>query len=59
MLSRSSVLEVGSGAGRFTEVFLQSTSGYLHSIDYSNAVEANLIIMLSIVIAFPVTIFDL
>ena len=42
VLSRSSVLEVGSGAGRFTEVFLQSTSGYLHSIDYSNAVEANL-----------------
>ena len=30
VLSRSSVLEVGSGAGRFTEVFLQSTSGYLH-----------------------------
>lgn len=36
------VLEVGSGAGRFTEVFLNSTDGCLHSLDYSNAVEANL-----------------
>ena len=40
-LSQYSVLEVGSGAGRFTEVFLRTTNGVLHSIDYSNAVEAN------------------
>ena len=36
------VLEVGSGAGRFTEVFLKSTKCELYSIDFSNAVEANL-----------------
>lgn len=41
-LSDQTVLEVGSGAGRFTEVFLRTTKGLLHSIDYSNAVEANL-----------------
>lgn len=35
------VLEVGSGAGRFSEVFLRTTTGVLHSIDYSTAVEAN------------------
>lgn len=35
------VLEVGSGAGRFTEVFLRTTNSQLHCIDYSNAVEAN------------------
>lgn len=40
-LSCSSVLEVGSGAGRFSEVFLRTTTGVLHSIDYSSAVEAN------------------
>lgn len=34
-------LEVGSGAGRFSEVFLRSTKGILHSIDSSNAVEVN------------------
>ena len=32
---------MGSGAGRFTEVFLTTTKGILHSVDYSNAVEAN------------------
>ena len=37
----SRVLEVGSGAGRFTEVFLRTSKAILHSIDYSNAVEAN------------------
>ncbi len=37
-----SVLEVGSGAGRFTEVFLRTTRADLYSLDYSNAVEANL-----------------
>ena len=36
------VLEIGSGAGRFSEVFLNSTKGNLYSIDYSTAVEANL-----------------
>lgn len=40
-LSRCSVLEVGSGAGRFSEVFLRTTTGVLHSVDYSSAVEAN------------------
>ena len=41
-LEKDRVLEVGSGAGRFTEVFLKTTKGLLHSIDLSNAVEANL-----------------
>ena len=41
-LERLNVLEVGSGAGRFTEVFLKSTKGKLYSIDYSSAVNANL-----------------
>lgn len=40
-LEHTTVLEVGSGAGRFTEVFLRTTRGCLHSIDYSNAVLAN------------------
>ena len=35
------VLEVGSGAGRFTRVMLERTTAILHSIDYSTAVEAN------------------
>jgi SAM-dependent methyltransferase len=35
------ILEAGSGAGRFTEVLLQ-TGAELFSFDYSNAVEANL-----------------
>jgi SAM-dependent methyltransferase len=35
------VLEAGSGAGRFTEVLLQ-TGAELFSFDYSNAVDANL-----------------
>ena len=41
-MEKDRVLEVGSGAGRFTEVFLKTTKGLLHSIDLSNAVEANL-----------------
>ena len=41
IISKEKVLEVGSGAGRFTEVFLKTTKGILHSIDFSNAVEAN------------------
>ena len=40
-LSNSTVLEVGSGAGRFSEVFLRTTRGTLYSVDYSNAVDAN------------------
>ena len=35
------VLEVGSGAGRFTKVVLDHTRARLWSVDYSNAVEAN------------------
>lgn len=35
------VLEVGSGAGRFTGVVLAETEARLWSVDYSNAVEAN------------------
>ena len=41
-LDNSTVLEVGSGAGRFSEAFLSSTKCNLYSIDYSTAVEANL-----------------
>lgn len=40
-LSHCSVLEVGSGAGRFSEVFMRTTTGVLHSVDYSSAVDAN------------------
>jgi SAM-dependent methyltransferase len=40
-LADKNVLEVGSGAGRFSEVILQNTKANLFSIDYSNAVEAN------------------
>lgn len=36
------VLEVGSGAGRFTRAILEKTSANLYSVDYSSAVEANL-----------------
>jgi SAM-dependent methyltransferase len=36
------VLEVGSGAGRFSQVVLAHTSANLYSVDYSSAVEANL-----------------
>ncbi|HRI00238.1 MAG TPA: class I SAM-dependent methyltransferase [Saprospiraceae bacterium] len=40
VLSCKTVLEAGSGAGRFTEIFLNSNCE-LYSFDYSNAVEAN------------------
>ena len=40
-LEKLNILEVGSGAGRFTEVFLKSTNCDLYSVDYSSAVEAN------------------
>lgn len=40
-LSGKSILEVGSGAGRFTQIILDLTNADLYSVDYSNAVEAN------------------
>jgi 2-polyprenyl-3-methyl-5-hydroxy-6-metoxy-1,4-benzoquinol methylase len=40
-LTGKNVLEVGSGAGRFSQVVLDSTGANLYSVDYSNAVEAN------------------
>ena len=41
-LNGKNVLEVGSGAGRFSQIVLEHTSANLFSVDYSNAVEANL-----------------
>jgi 2-polyprenyl-3-methyl-5-hydroxy-6-metoxy-1,4-benzoquinol methylase len=35
------ILEVGSGAGRFSQIMLDHTKAHLYSVDYSNAVEAN------------------
>lgn len=40
-LSGKNVLEVGSGAGRFSQIMLDFTKANLYSVDYSNAVEAN------------------
>lgn len=40
-LSGQNILEVGSGAGRFSQVVLQHTQATLYSVDYSDAVEAN------------------
>ena len=40
-LSGKNILEVGSGAGRFSKVVLEHTKGILYSIDYSDAVTAN------------------
>lgn len=40
-LSGETVLEVGAGAGRFTEVILAHTQATLASVDYSTAVDAN------------------
>jgi ubiquinone/menaquinone biosynthesis C-methylase UbiE len=40
-LTGKDVLEVGSGAGRFSQVFLDHTKGNLYSVDYSDAVSAN------------------
>lgn len=39
-LSGKTILEAGSGAGRFTQIFLQAGARVV-SFDYSNAVEAN------------------
>jgi 2-polyprenyl-3-methyl-5-hydroxy-6-metoxy-1,4-benzoquinol methylase len=40
-LTNKNILEVGSGAGRFSQVILDHTNANLYSVDYSNAVEAN------------------
>jgi ubiquinone/menaquinone biosynthesis C-methylase UbiE len=40
-LAGENILEVGSGAGRFSQVVLENTKANLFSIDFSNAVEAN------------------
>jgi cyclopropane fatty-acyl-phospholipid synthase-like methyltransferase len=40
-LTGKNILEVGSGAGRFTQIILDHTNANLYSVDYSNAVEAN------------------
>jgi len=40
-LTGKNILEVGSGAGRFTQIILDFTNAQLYSVDYSNAVEAN------------------
>ncbi len=41
-LAGKDVLEVGSGAGRFSRVVLEKTDAFLWSVDYSSAIEANL-----------------
>ena len=40
-LTGKNILEVGSGAGRFSQIILDLTQANLYSVDYSNAVEAN------------------
>jgi SAM-dependent methyltransferase len=40
-LSSKDVLEVGSGAGRFSQIVLDFTKANLYSVDYSDAVSAN------------------
>ena len=40
-LTGKNLLEVGSGAGRFSQIILDHTNANLYSVDYSNAVEAN------------------
>ncbi len=40
-LENKNILEVGSGAGRFTQIVMDNTKANLYSVDYSNAVEAN------------------
>lgn len=40
-LTGKKILEVGSGAGRFTQIILDFTNAELYSVDYSSAVEAN------------------
>ena len=40
-LSDKKILEVGCGAGRFTQIILDYTQADLYSLDYSEAVDAN------------------
>ncbi len=40
-LEGKNMLEVGSGAGRFSQIILDHTKANLYSVDYSEAVEAN------------------
>ena len=40
-LTGQCILEVGSGAGRFSKVVLEQTKAILYSVDYSDAVTAN------------------
>ena len=40
-LSGKNILEVGCGAGRFSQIILDYTKANLYSVDYSNSVEAN------------------
>ena len=40
-LTGKNVLEVGSGAGRFSQIVLDFTKANLYSVDYSDAVSAN------------------
>jgi len=40
-LNGKNILEVGSGAGRFSQIILDYTKATLFSVDYSNAVVAN------------------
>ncbi len=40
-LDGNNILEVGSGAGRFSKVILEHTKAQLYSVDYSDAVTAN------------------
>lgn len=42
-LERLRILEVGSGAGRFTSVLMRESKAQLLSVDYSEAVDANFI----------------
>ena len=41
-LDGQDILEVGSGAGRFTRVIVDNTKATLSSVDYSEAVDANM-----------------
>jgi SAM-dependent methyltransferase len=40
-LAGKDILEVGSGAGRFSQVVLEETNANLYSIDYSDAISVN------------------
>ena len=40
-LAGQDILEVGSGAGRFSKIILENTKANLYTIDFSEAVEAN------------------